>query len=238
MRVGENRNNAEAKESWCIILIGTKKEIFDAAPKGMWYTELGINEPGKGKRIRTMQYVLEKGAPSDASARLEKEKRCYQFLDGCGVEYWRCDHPDANADTMEACMEIDRVLEAAVCKNLFLCNRQHTEFYLLMMPGDKVFKTKELSSQLGCARLSFASAEEMEEYLDITPGSVSVLGLMNDTNNKVRLLVDEDLLESTFIGCHPCINTSSLKVYTKDLFGKLLKELHHEMTVVKLVGEE
>ena len=139
---------------------------------------------------------------------------------------------------MEACLEIDSILEACVCKNLFLCNRQHTDFYLLMMPGDKVFKTKELSSQLGCARLSFASSEEMQEYLDITPGSVSILGLMNDTQNKVRLIVDEDILNSTFVGCHPCINTSSLKIYKKDMFGKLIEAMHHDMTVVKLIGEE
>ena len=185
-----------------------------------------------------MGYILEKGSPEDYSDRLDKEKRCYELLDSLGIEYWRCDHPDANADTMDACLEIDSVLEAAVCKNLFLCNRQHTDFYLLMMPGDKVFKTKELSSQLGCARLSFAGGEEMQEYLDITPGSVSVLGLMNDTHNKVRLLVDEDLLNSEFIGCHPCINTSSLKLCTKDVFGRLIEAMHHDMTVVHLVGEE
>lgn len=185
-----------------------------------------------------MQYTLEKGSPADYSDRLDKEARCYQFLDSLGIDYWRCDHPDANADTMEACIEIDSILEATVCKNLFLCNRQHTDFYLLMMPGDKVFKTKELSSQLGCARLSFASSEEMEEFLDITPGSVSILGLMNDKDNKVRLIVDEDVLKGEFVGCHPCINTSSLKISTKDMFGSVLENLKHDMTVVKLVGEE
>lgn len=185
-----------------------------------------------------MEYILEKGSPADYSGRLPKEQRCYELLDGLGLEYWRCDHPDANADTMEACLEIDGILEATVCKNLFLTNRQHTDFYLVMMPGDKVFKTKEITSQLGCARLSFASPEEMEKYLDITPGSVSILGLMNDKDNKVRLVVDEDVLKGEFVGCHPCINTSSLKVYTEDMFGKLLKAMNHDITVVKLVGEE
>lgn len=184
-----------------------------------------------------MDYILEKGSPDDYSERLDKEKRCYELLDSLGIDYWRCDHPDANADTMEACMEIDNILDATVCKNLFLCNRQHTDFYLLMMPGDKVFKTKELSSQLGCARLSFASSEEMEEFLDITPGSVSVLGLMNDAGNRVRLIVDEDVMKGEFVGCHPCINTSSLKLYTKDMFGIVLEHMKHDMTVVKLVGE-
>lgn len=185
-----------------------------------------------------MEYILEKGSPADYSGRLPKEQRCYELLDGLGLEYWRCDHPDANADTMEACLEIDGILEATVCKNLFLTNRQHTDFYLVMMPGDKVFKTKEITSQLGCARLSFASPEEMEQYLDITPGSVSILGLMNDKDNRVRLVVDEDVLKGEFVGCHPCINTSSLKIYTEDMFGKLLKAMNHDITVVKLVGEE
>ena len=184
-----------------------------------------------------MEYILEKGSPSTMEGRLDKEKRCYELLDSLGLEYWRCDHPDANADTMEDCLKIDAILEAVVCKNLFLCNRQHTQFYLLMMPGDKVFKTKELSGQLGCARLSFAEPEYMLEYLDITPGSVSVLGLMNDHENKVQLIVDEDVLKGEFVGCHPCINTTSLKLYTDDIFGKLIQAMHHDMIKVTLVGE-
>ena len=185
-----------------------------------------------------MELVLENGSPDNLGGRLEKEKRCYELLDKLNLKYWRCDHPEANANTMEDCLKIDAILDAVVCKNLFLCNRQHTQFYLLMMPGDKIFKTKELSGQLGCARLSFAEAEYMEQFLDITPGSVSVLGLMNDIENKVRLIVDEDVLKGEFVGCHPCINTSSLKLYTKDVFGPLIEAMHHDMTVVKLVGEE
>lgn len=184
-----------------------------------------------------MDLKLEKGRPADYSDRLIKEQKCYQLLDELRLEYYRCDHPEANADTMEACLEIDAILEATVCKNLFLCNRQQTQFYLLMMPGDKVFKTKELSGQLGCARLSFGSPEKMEEYLDITPGSVSVLGLMNDTENKVRLLVDEDVLKGEYLGCHPCINTTSLKLKTRDVFDVFLKRVHHDYTTVHLEGE-
>lgn len=184
-----------------------------------------------------MNLKLEKGSPSSMEGRLDKEKRCYELLDKLGLEYWRCDHPDANANTMEDCKEIDSILDALVCKNLFLTNRQHTQFYLLMMPGDKVFKTKEISGQLGCARLSFGEPEYMEQYLDITPGSVSVLGLMNDTENKVQLVVDEDVLQGEYVGCHPCINTTSLKLKKEDIFGSLIKAMHHEMIVVKLIGE-
>ena len=138
---------------------------------------------------------------------------------------------------MEACEEIDRAMDAVICKNLFLCNRQKTDFYLLMMPGDKTFKTKELSSQIGSARLSFAEESYMEEFLDITPGSVSIMGLMNDKDNRVRLLVDEDVLKGEYVGCHPCINTSSLRLLTRDVFGPVLSAMHHDMTVVKLTGE-
>lgn len=167
---------------------------------------------------------------------LPQEAAAFDLLDKLGIEYDRVSH-DA-AFNMELCAEVSRVLDVSVCKNLFLCNRQKTDFYLLLIPGDKVFKTKELSKQIGSARLSFASAEYMEKYLDITPGAVSIMGLMNDKDNAVRLLVDEDLLKEEWIGCHPCVNTSSIRVKTKDMFDTVMKAMHHEMTVVKLTGEE
>ena len=161
----------------------------------------------------------------------------YDLLDALGILYDRVDHEAAM--TKEACLEIDRILTpAVVCKNLFLCNRQQTSFYLLMIRDDKKFKTKEISHQIGSARLSFASAEYMQKYLDITPGSVSVLGLMNDTENHVQLLVDEDVLQSEYFGCHPCINTSSLRVKTSDIFQTFLQAVHHDYKIVSLNGEE
>ncbi|WP_440447383.1 prolyl-tRNA synthetase associated domain-containing protein [Ruminococcus sp.] len=178
---------------------------------------------------------LYKGRPQNIEGRLDREVRVYDLLDSLGIEYLRTDH--GNADTMEACNEIDKVLDVLICKNLFLCNRQKTKFYLLMMPGDKPFKTKELSSQINSARLSFASAEAMEEYLDIQPGSVSVMGLMNDKENAVNLLVDEDVLKGEYVGCHPCVNTSSLKIKTTDVFDRFLKAVGHTATVVHLTGE-
>ena len=175
---------------------------------------------------------LYKGRPDTNEGRLEREIRVYDFLDDHGIEYWRTDH--APADTMEVCSEIDAVLGATICKNLFLCNRQETNFYLLLMPGDKPFKTKDLSAQIGSARLSFAKPEYMEKYLDITPGSVSVLGLMNDHEKKVQLLIDEDVLKDPYFGCHPCINTSSLKFTTKDFTEKIIPALEHESIIVNL----
>ena len=178
---------------------------------------------------------LYKGRPEDISGREEREVRVYDLLDSLGIEYFRTDHE--HADTMEACNRIDAVLDVVICKNLFLCNRQKTDFYLLMMPGDKPFKTKELSSQINSARLSFASPEAMLEYLDIKPGAVSIMGLMNDKENHVKLLVDEDVLKDEYVGCHPCVNTSSLKMKTEDVFGKYLKAVNHTATTVVLKGE-
>ena len=172
------------------------------------------------------------GRPADCSDRLPKEVRCYDLLDSLDVPYQRIDHEPAN--TMEACAAIDEALNATICKNLLLCNRQCTDFYLLMIPGDKVFKTSVLSKQIGSSRLSFAGPEYMEKYLDITPGSVSVLGLMNDTENQVQLLMDEDILKGTHFGCHPCINTSSLRLSTRDLMQKIIPAMHHAPRIVTL----
>ena len=179
-----------------------------------------------------MNLTIQNGRPSDVSGRLQREVRCYDFLDSLGVEYVRIDHP--HADTMEDCAEIDGALGAKICKNLFLCNRQQTDFYLLLIPGDKMFKTKDISAQIESSRLSFASAEYMVSLLDTEPGSLSVLSLKNDNEYRVRLLVDRELLDSDFIGCHPCVNTTSLKLSKNDIFDKILSILEHQPTFVDL----
>ena len=177
------------------------------------------------------------GAPADMTGRLDREIRTYAFLDGLGVDYYRTDHPDEPATSMEVCAQVDAILGVPICKNLFLCNRQKTDFYLLVMPGDKPFKTKELSHQLGVSRLSFADEEHMLALLDLTPGSVSVLGLMNDRDGHVRLLIDEDVLKEEWFACHPCMNTSSLKFLTRELTEKILPATDHAFTAVHLTGE-
>ncbi len=170
-----------------------------------------------------MELTLQQGRPCDCEGRLDKEVRVYDLLDRLDICYQRIDH--AEAMTMEACAAIDEALGAAICKNLLLCNRQCTGFYLLMLPGDKIFKTSVLSKQIGSSRLSFASGEYMEQLLDITPGSLSVLGLMNDKEHRVHLLIDRDLLKEDTFGCHPCINTSSLRIRMEDLLHQILPAL-------------
>ena len=175
---------------------------------------------------------LLKGRPLDLSGRQEKEIRAYDLLDRLGIEYHRVDHEAAM--TMEACHEADEAMGTQMCKNLLLCNRQKSSFYLLMLPGEKVFKTSILSKEIGSSRLSFADGEYMERFLDITPGSLSVLGLMNDSESAVQLLIDREVLEEEFIGVHPCVNTSSLKLRTRDLLEKILPATGHSFREVTL----
>ncbi|MBR2602805.1 MAG: prolyl-tRNA synthetase associated domain-containing protein [Clostridia bacterium] len=179
---------------------------------------------------------LYEGRPGDITGRLEREVRTYDYLDRLGIRYQRTDHE--RADNMEACNAIDAVLGVIICKNLFLCNRQKTAFYLLMMPGDKKFKTKELSSQINSARLSFAEPVDMLKYLDIEPGAVSIMGLMNDHDHAVKLLIDEDVLKDEYVGCHPCVCTSSLKIRTADVIDRFLPATGHTYETVHLIGED
>lgn len=176
---------------------------------------------------------LRHGRPAGTGGRLPKEIRTYDLLDELRIPYERLDHEAAY--TIENCHAVDTLLGVSICKNLFLCNAQKTRFYLLMMPGGKKFRTAVLSKQIGSSRLSFAGAEYMEQFLDIAPGSVSVLGLMNDTENRVQLLIDEDVIAGQeFIGCHPCINTSSLRIKTSHVLERFLPAVHHTYTLVRI----
>ena len=176
--------------------------------------------------------ILYKGRPEDVSGRKEKEIKVYDVLDSLGISYYRTDHEAVG--TIADCLEVDKILGINICKNLFLCNRQKTAFYLLLMPGEKTLQTKELSKQIPTSRLSFASGEDMEKYLNVTPGSATIMGLIFDPENKVQLLVDEEVLQQEEFGCHPCVNTSSLKMKTEDVFGKYLEAVHHDYITVKL----
>lgn len=177
---------------------------------------------------------LQKGRPLSDAGRLPREMKVYDALDALGIPYERVDHEPA--DTMEVCRAIDDALGTLICKNLFLCNRQKTKFYLLMMPGDKVFKTKELTPQIGAGRLSFGDPDDLSRLLDTLPGAVSVMGLLSDPEGHVTLLVDEDVLAGETLGCHPCVSTSSLKLKTADVFEKFVPATGHRPMTVHLDG--
>lgn len=187
------------------------------------------DSPIKDKTVYT-------GRPADCSGRLPKEVKVYDVLDELGIPYTRIDHEAIY--TIEGCNEVDELLGIMICKNLFLCNSQKTKFYLLMMPGNKRFVTKEFSKQINSPRLSFAPEEYMEKYLDITPGSVSIMGLLNDTEHQVQLVIDKDVLKEEYLGCHPCINTTSMRLPMKDMIEKFLPYVGHDYWEVDLEWQE
>ena len=173
------------------------------------------------------------GRPADR--RTDAEEAVYDKLDQLSISYIRVDHD--HADTMEDCRLIEEKLGARICKNLFLCNRQQTQFYLLMMHGEKPFKTKFLSAQLGCARLSFADADHMAQYLHTPPGSVSALELMFDTEHHIQLVMDKPLMEDEYISAHPGLSGSTLRLTREDLL-KFVQSTGHEPVIVDLPVEE
>ncbi len=180
-----------------------------------------------------MAYEIYNGNPNDPS-RSKTEQKTYELLDSLEIPYERIDHEPAF--TIEACAAIDAAFGTPMCKNLFLRNSNGSQLYLLLMPGEKPFKTKELSKQIGSTRLSFGDEILMQTHLGVSPGSVTVLGLAFDTENKVELLIDEDVLHEPFICCHPCMNTSSLKIAKEDILTKFLPAVHHTPRIVKLTG--
>ncbi len=179
--------------------------------------------------------TIETGRPADCSGRPEKECAVYDLLERLDIPFTRADHPAAF--TMEECEAVSQALHTPICKNLFLCNRQKTAFYLLLLPASKPFRTKEITAQLGCARLSFAGEDQLASLLHLTPGSATIFGLQYDTENRVQLVVDRDLLDEAYFGCHPCINTSTIRLKTSDVFDRLTHALHHDYTLVTLKGE-
>lgn len=187
------------------------------------------DSPIKDKTVYT-------GRPADCSGRLPKEVKVYDAMDELGIPYTRIDHEAIY--TIEGCNEVDALLGITICKNLFLCNSQKNKFYLLLMPGNKRFVTKEFSKKINSPRLSFAPEEYMEKYLDITPGSVSIMGLLNDRSHQVQLVIDKDVLKEEYLGCHPCINTTSMRLPLKDMLEKFLPYVGHEYWEVDLEWQE
>ena len=152
------------------------------------------------------------------------KQEIYNTLDRLDIDYTCLEHPPIM--TMEEGMTIAQKLGVSPCKNLFLVNKQK-EYFLLLLSGNKKLSAKSIAKQIGSSHLSFASDEDMKTLLFTTPGAVSMLGLIYDRENKVKLLIDKDVIQADYIGCHPCENTCSLKIRTKDILEVLLPAINH-----------
>lgn len=176
------------------------------------------------------EYIIRKGRPEDI--RCKSEELTYDFLEKNNIDFVRVDHEETK--TIEECHKIEKILESEICKNLFLQNSAKTCYYLLLMPGEKRFVSKEVSKKLSSSRLSFASDDKLYELLKIEPGSVSIMGLIHDTENKVNLVIDSELLEKQYFCCHPCKNTTTLKFSTNDMINKFISATGHQYTVIDI----
>ena len=170
------------------------------------------------------------GAP--AESRSDVENRVYAALAQLELPFTREDHEPAF--TMEDCAAISEALDVHICKNLLLTPRNRSAFYLLCLPAEKPFSTKDFSKLIGSSRLSFATEEDLVALLGCHAGSASILGLMNDTEHRVTLAIDRAVAEDEWFGCHPCKNTSSLRLKTRDVLEKFLPATGHEAVIVDL----
>lgn len=174
--------------------------------------------------------TVRNGRPTDK--RDDTEENVYDILDFLDIDFIRADH--SPADTIDSCSEIEKIIDAPICKNLFLTNKKNDTYCLLLMPGNKKYKASKVSHQLGTSRLSFASGEDLMRYLGISPGSVSIMGLINDKINAVTLAIDAEILENEFFGCHPCKNTSTIKIKTSDMIDKFIPYTKHEIKIIHM----
>lgn len=135
---------------------------------------------------------------------------------------------------MEECKEVDQALQTEIRKSIFLCNQKKTSFFLVVLPADKQLDTATLGKKIGVSKLSFAPEADMEKYLGQKPGAASVMGLVNDEDEYVQLIVDKEVADEEWFGCNPGINTAHLKMKTEDLLKKFLPKIYHKAKIVEL----
>ena len=158
-----------------------------------------------------------------------------RLLETLRIPYRMVEHPAAGA--MEDLVAVEERLGVRICKNLFLCNRQKTVFYLLLIPADKRFKTSVVSKLIGSSRLSFGEEDKLYELLGVRPGSITPLGLVFDEAHQVNLLIDREVLALEEIGMHPLVNTASIAMKTEDLIKVYFPFTGHEPQILDIPGE-
>lgn len=179
-----------------------------------------------------MTYINEKRTRAPENITNATEKKVFALLDKLKIPY-ECVTNDV-VETMEECKEVDEALGTEIRKSIFLCNKKKTSFFLIVMPAEKSLDTATLSNKIGVPHLSFASAEYMEQHLGALPGSASVMGLINDEDDYVQLIIDKEVADEEWFGCNPGINTAHLKMKTTDLINKFLPKINHRAKIMSL----
>ena len=179
-----------------------------------------------------MFYVseIQTKAPSLFQTRLQKIT--YEALEKLQIPFERVDTDEAV--TMEDCAAINEKLNMDMVKTLFLCNRQQTDFYLLVTTGDKPFRSKNFSNALGVSRVSFAPVESMESMLGTKIGATTIFSSLLDDKNRVRVVFDRDVLFKKWYGCSDGTTTGYMKLRTDDIYQRFLPFTKHIPTVIEV----
>lgn len=179
-----------------------------------------------------MPFISEISTTAPKKGTNATKDKVFALLDKLHIPYERVENDVV--ETMEECKEIDQALGTEIRKSIFLCNQKKTSFFLVVMPAEKQLDTGALEKKLGVSHLSFASGELMEKHLGTKPGSASIMGLINDEDEYVQLIMDKEVADEEWFGCNPGINTDHLKIKTQDLLKKFLPRIYHKAKIVEL----
>lgn len=179
-----------------------------------------------------MFYISEIQTEAPCLFQTQLQEKIYEALEKLQIPFQRVDTDEAI--TMEDCVTIDEKLDMNVVKTLFLCNRQQTVFYLFITVGNKPFHSKAFSNTLDVARISFAPAEQMESILGTKIGAATVFSSLLDTENKVRIVFDKEVIAEKWYGCSDGTTTGYMKVRTEDICKKFLPYTNHTFSVIEV----
>jgi Ala-tRNA(Pro) deacylase len=179
-----------------------------------------------------MFYVSEISEVAPATYKSDLQKRVFGALNDLHIPFQRVDTDEAI--TMDDCVMIDQRLQMKMVKTLFLCNRQQTEFYLFITCGDKSFRSKDFSHALGISRVSFAPAEMLLTMLHTHVGAATVLSMLEDDDNRVKVVMDKDVTAEEWYGCSDGTTTGYMKLRTDDVMNVFLPFVHHQATVIEV----
>ncbi len=160
------------------------------------------------------------------------EENVYTKLNELNIQFDRVDNDTVEA--MEECVEISNKLGAEIRKTIIVCNEKKTQFYLVVLPAEKRFDSKLFRDKMGCSRVSFAKAEDMQEILGVVPGSATIMSVINDKDNIVKVAIDKEVADSEFFACNTGENTRHIKIKTSDLLNVFLPNVNHEPTIIEL----
>ena len=173
-----------------------------------------------------MELIVKQGRPEDFDKRPEKEQRVYEFLDELGIDYLYLDHQEEFS--MGDAADADEAIGVVGAKNVFLRDKKRRNYFLILVNGTKRIDLKPISELTGIKKLTFCHEDDLDEVLGLTPGAVTPLGLLNDPEGRVQLIIDESLQDEELFAMHPCVNTVTIRMSNQDFMNTVIPAMGHE----------